>query len=170
MIVNSYDLSAAARKSFNRGVVRSAFRTVNNKLHSGKIHAYRSYGMVDIFLFGICQNFYLADSGSDGELNILHVALYLSLYLVLEGIGKLKSVSIKELYSVKLYRVVRCRNNNARIYHMLSCKISDCGSRNNTDIYAIRSDAAGSRHKRVSKHIAGNSRIASDHNSRFMIF
>ena len=62
--------------------------------------------MVDIFFLGIRAELDLADSGTDGEFDILHISPDLVFYLILECIGKLESVAVKEFNAVEFHGVV----------------------------------------------------------------
>ena len=125
--------------------------------------------MIDIFFSGIGAIFYFANPGTDREFNALHTVTDERFDFVFQRIGKFIAVSIKELDTVKFYRIMGCGNHNTCIHFILSCQISNCRCRNNSYENRIRADGTSSRHQSVSQHIARYSRIAAYHDRRLVL-
>ena len=89
--------------------------------------------------------------------------------LILKCIGKFKAVTVKELDTVKLNRVVGCGNDYTCIYLVLFGKISDGRCRKNTYKHTVGAYRAGTCHECVGKHISRYSGITADHDGGLML-
>ena len=168
-IMNRYYITAQFLQCLYGSVIRSSLRTVYHDLHSGQIHLYGLNGMIDIFFTCISTILDLSDIRTNRELDRTHIVPDNGFDLILQGLRKLISVSVKEFNSIKLHRIVGCGNNNTCIYLIFSGQIGYRRCGNHAYIHSVRANRTNTSHQCICQHISRNSRIASNHNRWSML-
>ena len=169
MVVNGYHFRSRHGQSFHGSIKGGSLRRIHHDLHAREIHLHAADRVVDVLLSCLGAEFHLVHARSDGEFDVRHIAADLCLDLILQRIGKLESVPVKELDAVEFHRVVGGGDHNSRIHHILSGQVRHCRSGDHAHIDAVGSHAAGTRHQGVCQHITGNSGITSHHDGGLMI-
>ena len=153
-VMDCYHITAQFFQCFYGSVIRSSLCTIHHDLHSGQIHLYGLNGMIDVFFSCIGAIFNLSDIRSNWELDRTHIVPDNGFDLILQGIRKLISVSVKEFNSIKLHRIVGCGNHNTCIYLIFSGQIGYRRCGNHAYIDSVRANRTNTCHQCICQHIS----------------